>query len=756
MNFRKSSRSVIQVYLISILLVLITIIGLSTWVMAQSEFDNNLRLALDTYQYLIDHTKDDTSANKTVKIDIYYHKGLCHGYLGESDEAEATFQELWEYYNAPTNNDIKENSEVKQKIVDAGCRIARFIADNMDTVALRDKATGMVNQVDVIFPQYDELNVKEETTDPNNEEEEYQRIQEMKYRRIQMTHTEGYIGYKTIEKLNSPTSGIIAEPLDVITKFREIFRYPNPPAKAKDFIDDSYYFAGQAAMFLVGFTDKWNIARGFFDNYVQRAPDGKHYLNALISIAQTYYEDGNYKDEEGKGAITKFNDLIQLLSSSHPSVINISPKLRDEYLINCHYYLGKSYASVNPPRNLDALSEFDTILSMDLDHSVSPDALNEIMSLTYQERNNLSNAVSKLTWLTARHPGWAAQNKHPKIPERSDLEKILLLIDEEIVTLYPDSTYVTESYHNIGMYYTNIGVAYYDLWSDGYQMWSNDPRSVPDDLKANIADDFNNCIKHYRIAYDFCKKAYQRGKQNSGTELKNLITSTLVPTSTTYEAKRLIDATDVPAAIAVYNSVISLLIDMNSLISGSAAQAITTLEHDIKQQGIINLQGGSDIIFKKEVILNQNSTNAPQAYSDLASERLELAKGWLRDYNGADSPDATKKREYFLLAVNDYEMVYEYSKKIYEHPSASNEEKDAAKEQIRQVTDALANLCINHAGFLEQNKYQRSAINAYNIAVSHLKDVNNHFSDIVTDSINSLSDGGWKSKLLAEFQLTSN
>jgi len=707
--------------------------------MAQPEFDNNLRLALDTYQYLIDHTKDDTSANKTVKIDIYYHKGLSHGYLGESDEADATFQELWKYYNA--HNDIKEIGEVKQKIVDAGCRIARFIADNMDTVALRDKATGMVNQVDVIFPQYDELNVKEETTDPNNEEE-YQRIQEMKYRRIQMTHTEGYIGYKTIEKLNSPTSGIIAEPLDVITKFREIFRYPNPPAKAKDFIDDSYYFAGQAAMSLVGFTDKWNIARGFFDNYVQRAPDGKHYLNALISIAQTYYEDGNYKDEEGKGAITKFNDLIKLLSSSHPSVINISLKLRDEYLINCHYYLGKSYASVNPPRNLDALSEFDTILSMDLDHSVSPDALNEIMSLTYQERNNLSNAVSKLTWLTARHPGWAAKNKYPRILERSDLEKILLLIDEEIVTLYPDSTYAAESYYTIGTYYTNIGAAYYDLWRSG---------------SSNVAVDFNDCIKHYRIAYDFYKKAYQRGKKNSGTELKNLITSTLVPTSTTYEAKRLIDATDVPAAIAVYDSVISLLIDMNSLISGSAAQAITTLEHDIQQQGIVNLPGGSNIIFKKEVIPNPNSTNAPLAYSDLASERLKLAKGWLGNYNVADPSDVTKKRECFLLAVSDYEIVYEYSKKIYEHTSASNEEKDAAKEQIRQVTDALANLCINHAGFLEQNKYQRSAINAYNIAVSHLKDVNNNqFSDIVTDSINSLSDGGWKSKLLAEFQLTSN
>ena len=301
-----------------------------------------------------------------------------------------------------------------------------------------------------------------------------------------------------------------------------------------------------------------------------------------------------------------------------------------------------------------------------------------------------------------------------------------------MVTIYPDSEHALQSYHNIGAYHDQVGAAYHKLWVNAFP----NPNS----------DDFNDGIRYYRVAYDFYKKAYKGGKQDSGNQLTYLITDVFVPNSTTYQAKRLIqEEVDYAGAIAIYDSVVSILIDMNNLISGSADGARATLENDLQD---INIAGIGNIWLKIEVISDPNNNAAPLAYNDLASERLSLGNGLRGNYDIADSSDATNKREYFLLATNDYEVAYQYSKKAYQHSSASNEQREEAKEQIQQSTDALVNFCITHAGFLEQNNYHKSAINAYNIAVSHLKDVNALSSDISMDSINALPDGNWKSKLL--------
>ena len=681
----------------------------------------NYESARDKYLYLIENNPDETREDKRKKVEAFYYLGLCYGeHLNDAVNAEKIFKDLWRYYNE--NEEIKEIGQVKQNIVDAGSRIAMSIAKNMDNEDLKNKAIDIVNQIDGIFPKYENCKTDEE-----------------KYRRIEMAHALGYILYKSIEKIpGSP-------PDEAITQFRKVIRYSNPPEEpnANEFINEAYYFAGQAAILLDvdSVPNKWNLAREeFLKKYVEKAPNGKYYQEALFRIAYTYYKEGIYyynaqtpQDSAipiQEGAIPLFEELIE----ERPGDVRL------------HFYLGDCYARVEPPRYLEALSQFHEVLNIDLNHERAPAALREIMVHLGQSEINLNEAVGQLTWLKNRHPAWA-ENKHPrlqgikKVDEHendtdedieTDIDKVRFILDEEMITLYPGSEYAPQSYYNIGDYYSQVGGGYHKLYNQNYN-----------------SSDFDNAIKNYRIGHDFFKK---RRLEEGIKRIKK----PFVPLST-FEAARLIDNVDYASAINAYNSVIYLCIDIANLFPNLAAEMETELKDETRN---VSISGIEDVKYKIPSISNPNSNSAPLSYYEAGLQRLDFGNKRCRAYNLIGASNVANKRQLFLYATIDYETAYDYFRKAYQHDNASDDQRRISEEKIQNLTDALVTFCIVHAEFLLENtnentNYQLDAINAYNIAISLLKDVKNLFPDFakekarsVKDSIEKIPDSNGKAKLL--------
>ncbi len=206
--------------------------------------------------------------------------------------------------------------------------------------------------------------------------------------------------------------------------------------------------------------------------------------------------------------------------------------------------------------------------------------------------------------------------------------------------------------------------------------------------------------------------------------------------------------------ISAYNSVIYLCIDIASLFPELAAEMEKTLKNATQD---VSISGIEDVRYKINSISDPNHNSTSLSHYEAGLQRLSLGNQRRSDYNL--TPNIANKRELFLYATIDCGTAYDYFKKAYQH-HMGDEQNDESMTQIQGLTDALVDFYIAHARLLIENtnqdiNYQRDAINAYNIVISHLRDVRILFPDFteelvtkVRDGINALPDNNWKSNLL--------
>jgi len=296
----------------------------------------------------------------------------------------------------------------------------------------------------------------------------------------------------------------------------------------------------------------------------------------------------------------------------------------------------------------------------------------------------------------------------------------------------------------MALHYGEIGLDYKD-------------RYYGTDQENRDLSNLDDAIKNYRLAYDFFKKTYINGddsrKAKSRVEIIPLIDTLM--TILIDRANFMINDYAYGNGTGVYRDAILFLMDMNNLIPNSANNEAQELTTELHRENLDEVPGILDLRQQATSISNPNNDSAPIAYNKGGLRRFSFGENRRNEYD--NTSDVTNKRRLFLHATTDYGTAYEYLKKAYNHSNASSTQKRLSKEQIRQLTDALVSLCITHAEFLENSTnedtnsdYQRSAINAYNIALSHLKDVKTLFPNLPKNSIDILPDSRWKSKLLSE------